>query len=68
MDNEGNPFTLGNTDFKHSSALICTDEHRDVAEVEHSDWIPVRMQYVLIFDPVLASTVQTHGIHAIKIT
>jgi len=68
MDNEDNTFTFRNTDLEQASILICPDEHHDVAKVEHASWIAIRMQYILIFDPVLASTVQNHGIHTIKIT
>lgn len=68
MDNEDNPFTFRNADLEKASILICPDEHHDVAKVEYANWIAIRMQYVLIFCPVLASTVQNHGIHTIKIT
>jgi len=68
MDYENNSFTFSNTDLKQASVLICADGHHDIAKVEHTNWIPMRMQHVLVFDPVLASTVQNHGIRAVKIT
>ncbi len=68
MDNEDNPFTFRNSDLEQAPVLICTDEHHDVAKVEHANWSPIRMQYILIFGPVLASTIQNHGIHIVKIT
>ena len=67
-DAEDNPFTLRNTDLEQAPVLICADKHHDIAKVEHANWIPIRMQYILILDPVLASTVQNHEIHIIKIT
>ncbi len=68
MDNEDDSFTFCNTDLEQASMLICADEHHDVAKVEHANWVPICMEYVLIFDPVLASTLQNHGIHVVKIT
>ena len=68
VDNEDNPFAFYNTDLERAPMLICADKHHEVAKVEHANWIPICMQYILIFDPVLASTIQNHGIHIVKIT
>lgn len=67
MDNELDTFTRGNSDLEKATGPICTDQHHDITGIEHTDWVPIRMQHVLIFDPVLAGTVQNDGIHTIKL-
>ena len=68
MDNELDAFAFGNSDLENTTVLICADQHQYVAEIEHTDWVPIGMQHVLILDPVLAGTIQNHGIHAVKLT
>ena len=68
MDNELNAFALGDTDLERAAVLISADQRRQIAKVERSDWIPIRVQNVLVLDPVLAGTVQNHRIHTIKLT
>jgi hypothetical protein len=68
MDNERNTFAFNNTDLEDSTVLICADQHHDIAKIEHTDWIPIRVRHVLISDPVPTSTAQNHRIHTIKLT
>jgi len=68
MDDELDAFTFGDTDLKKTTVLICADQHHKIAKVEHSYWVSVGVQNVLVLDPVLAGTVQNHGIHTIKLT
>ncbi len=68
MDNELNAFAFGDTNLEKAAVLISADQHRQIAKVEHSDWIPIRVQNVLVLDPVLTGTVQNHRIHTIKLT
>jgi hypothetical protein len=68
MDNELDAFSFGNSDLKNPSVLICADQHQYVAEIEHTDRVPIGMQHVLILDPVLAGTIQSHGILTVKLT
>ena len=68
MDNELDPFTFGNSNLKNTTVLICADQHYYVAEIEHTDRVPIGMQHVLILDPMLAGTVQNHEIRTVKLT
>jgi hypothetical protein len=68
MDNELDAFAFGDTDLEKTTVLICADQHHKIAKVEHPYWVSVGVQHVLVLDPVLASTVQNHGIHTIKLT
>ncbi len=68
MDNELDALTLGDTDLEKPTVRICADQHHKIAKVEHPYWVSVGVLHVLVLDPVLAGTVQNHGIHAIKLT
>ena len=68
MDNELDAFAFGDTDLEKTTVLICADQHHKIAEVEHPYWVSVGVQHVIVLDPVLAGTVQNHGIHTIKLT
>lgn len=67
MDNELDAFAFGDTDLEKMTVLICTDQHHETAKVEHSYWVSVGVQHVLVLDPVLAGAVQNHGIHTVKL-
>ncbi len=68
MDDELDTPALGDADLEKTTALIGTDQHREITDAEHTDWILIGVQNVFIFDPVVAAAVQDHGIHSIKLS
>lgn len=68
MDNKLDTFAFGDTDLEKTTVLIRADQHHKTATLKHPHWVSVGVQHVLVLDPVLAGTVQNHGIHTIKLT
>ena len=68
MNDELDTLADNNTDLEQVTVLIGSNQHRQITKVEHTDWLPVGVQHVLISDPVLAGTLQNHGIHTIKLS
>lgn len=68
MDDEVESITLRNPDLEQATLLIGSDQHQEITEVEYSDWVPVRVQGVLVSDPVIAGAVQNRGIHSVKLS
>jgi hypothetical protein len=61
------PSASANADLEEAPGLICTDQHDQVIHGEHSDRMAVGVEHVQIADPVLAGTLQYHGIHDINL-
>ncbi len=68
MDDELDTFALGDTNLERATVLIGSDQHHEIIEVEHTYWVPIGVQHVLVFDPVLPSAVRNHRIHSINLT
>lgn len=63
MDNELDTFGIRQANFKQLPREICADEHRELVEFEDPDRVSVRVEHVVIADPVLPSAGQDDGVH-----
>jgi hypothetical protein len=68
MDDEVDSNTFRNPDLEQATLLIGSDQHHEITEVEYPDWVPVRVQGVLVSDPMFAGAVQNRGIHGVKLS
>jgi hypothetical protein len=59
VDDELDPFAVGDTDFQQTAGAIGADVHRDVVvrKVDPPDRVPVGMEDVFVSDAMVASTV-----------
>ncbi len=67
MDDELDTFGCGNSDLEESPDCVGSHEHDEIIEVEHTDWVSVGVQHVVVEDTVPAGARQDHGIHIIKL-
>lgn len=68
MNDELDALALSDTNLEKATVPVGPDEHDQIAKVEHTDRVSIGVHDVLVLDPVLASAVQNHGIHSIKLT
>jgi len=50
-----------NTDFEQIGRLIWADQHGEVVDLEHPDWVSVCVQHVFVCDPCLRALSRTTG-------
>lgn len=67
MNNELHTLSHSNTNFKEVPVNSGTDQHDQILDLEHSNWIAVGVEYVFIGDSVLSSTLKNHRIHTINL-
>jgi len=68
VDDELDSLTIAQTDFQEPRCSVGADQHRQVVEPKHSDWVLIRMENVLIDDAVLSCAVEDDRIHAVKLS
>jgi len=61
-------FGDGDTDLEWLAGAVTPDQHRQVVDDEDSGWMAVRVEHVVIGDPVLACTAEDDRIHAINLS
>jgi len=66
MDDELDVVSGSQTYLEHSPGLVGTDEHRKLVELEDSDGVPIRVEHVVVGDPMPSSACQNDGIHLIQ--
>lgn len=67
VNDEVDGLRVGNTDLEEAGCAVRADEHGEVFEVEHSNWVAVRVKHVVVFDPVLPGARQNHRVHEPKL-
>ncbi len=67
MDNQVHALGRYHTDLDQPSTCIPADQHDQIVEHEDTSWVAVGMEHVIVSYPVLASTVQDHGIHYLNL-
>ena len=70
MDDELDPFDRRQPDLDEAGCEVGTDQHDEVVvgEIDRSDRVAVSMEDVLVSDPVAASALDDHGIHAHQVS
>ncbi len=68
MDDEVDAFGVCDPDLQEAAGLRWSDEHREVVQVEHSDWDAVRVQDVVVRDCVFPGARKNHGLHLRQVT
>jgi len=58
----------GDADLKQAAIDSSADEHAEIVEIEHSDWVAVGVKNVIVCDPVFACALQDNGIHEHQLT
>ena len=67
MNDEVDSLAPRDSDLDESRGLVRSYQHDQVVKVEDSDRIPVRVQHVIIGDPVFSCAAQNNRIHEIKL-
>ena len=68
MDNELNSLTVAEADFQEPRCSFGADQHREVVEPKHSNWMLKCMENVLINNAMFSSAVEDDWIHVIKLS
>jgi hypothetical protein len=66
MDDEVDAFGGCYADLEQASRTIRADQHREVVQLEHADWVAVGVEHVVIGNPVLPGACQDCRIHSIS--
>jgi hypothetical protein len=61
VNDELDPFSRYDADFKESRGVVGTDEHRQVINFEHSDGVAVGVKDVIIGQPMLRALSRMTG-------
>jgi len=67
MDDALDAFGGANTDFKHSSRFVCSDQHDEVVQLEYSDRTSLSVEHVVVWDPCLRALATITGSMCIKL-
>ena len=68
MDDEVDALAPRHSDLDESRRLVRPNQHDQVVKVEDPDRISVRVQHVVIGDPVFSCATQDNRIHGIKLS
>jgi len=67
MNNELHTLCHSNTDLEKVPVDRGADQHDQIFDLEHSNWIAVGVEHVFIRDSVLSGTFKNHRIHIINL-
>lgn len=68
MNDEVDTLGVRDPDLQEVAGLRGPDEHREVVQVEHSDWDAVCVQDVVVWDSVFPGARKNHGLHFVKLS
>jgi hypothetical protein len=63
MDDELDTFGCRQAHLKHLPGLVGTDQHRKLVNLKDSDRVSIRVEYVVVGDPMPPSTCQNDRTH-----
>jgi hypothetical protein len=67
VNDELDAFARCYADLKQTPGLVGADQHCEVTEAEHPDWVVIGVQHVVVTDPVFSGARQDHGIHLVNL-
>jgi hypothetical protein len=68
MDDVIDAVCATHADLEQLARLARADEHHQVVEAKHTDWMSVGVKHVGVVDPVAAGTLENDRQHGINIT